>query len=94
MSLVTTAIGAALDDVRVGRGGAVPAHLRDAHYPGAAALGRGKGYRYPHDEPSGVADQPLLPEELRGRRFYEPTERGFEAELGRRLAALRERLGG
>ena len=41
-----------------------------------------------------LAEQPLLPEELRGRRFYEPTGRGFEAELGRRLAALRERLGG
>jgi putative ATPase len=88
----TTAIAAARAEVRANGAKTPPDYLRDAHYPGAAALGRGSGYRYPHDEPGGVADQPLLPEELRGRRFYEPTERGFEAELGRRLAALRERL--
>nr|MDQ3726162.1 replication-associated recombination protein A [Actinomycetota bacterium] len=63
-----------------------------AHYPSARELGRGEGYRYPHDEPGGVGDQPLLPEELRDRRFYAPTDRGFEAELGRRLADLRQRL--
>jgi putative ATPase len=90
----TTAIAAARAEVRANGAKTPPDYLRDAHYPGAAALGRGSGYRYPHDEPGGVADQPLLPEELRGRRFYEPTERGFEAELGRRLAALRQRLGG
>jgi putative ATPase len=88
----TKAIAAARAEVRANGARTPPDYLRDAHYPGAAALGRGSGYRYPHDEPGGVADQPLLPEELRGRRFYEPTERGFEAELGRRLAALRERL--
>jgi putative ATPase len=88
----TTAIGAARAEVRANGAKTPPDHLRDAHYPGAAALGRGRGYRYPHEEPGGVADQPLLPAELRGRRFYEPTDRGFEAELGRRLAALRERL--
>jgi putative ATPase len=70
-----------------------PAHLQDAHYPGAKKLGRGTGYVYPHDEPGGVADQPLMPEGLEGERFYEPTERGFEAELGRRLEELRKRLG-
>ncbi|HYY06075.1 MAG TPA: replication-associated recombination protein A [Candidatus Limnocylindria bacterium] len=70
-----------------------PAYLRDAHYPGARKLGRGVGYAYPHDEPGGVVDQPLLPEDLRGERFYEPTDRGTEAELGRRLAELRRRLG-
>jgi putative ATPase len=69
-----------------------PDHLRDAHYPGAKKLGRGKGYVYPHDEAGGVSDQPLLPEELRGERFYEPTDRGFEAELRRRLEALRRRV--
>src|SRR5919204_263041 len=70
-----------------------PAYLRDAHYPGARKLGRGVGYVYPHDEPGGVAGQPVMPEELRGERFYEPTDRGSEAELGRRLAELRRRLG-
>jgi putative ATPase len=69
-----------------------PAYLRDAHYPGARKLGRGVGYAYPHDEPRGVAGQPLLPEDLRGERFYEPTDRGTEAELGRRLAELRRDL--
>jgi putative ATPase len=71
-----------------------PDHLRDAHYPGARKLGRGVGYVYPHDEPGGVADQPLVPEGVERERFYEPTDRGFEAELGRRLAEIRRRLGG
>src|SRR5690606_20162549 len=69
-----------------------PDYLRDAHYPGAEQLGRGVGYRYPHDEPDGVGSQPLLPEELGGRRFFASTGRGFEAELERRLAALREKF--
>ena len=68
-----------------------PGYLRDAHYPGAAKLGRGSGYLYPHDQPGGVADQALLPEGLEGARFYEPTDRGFEAELRRRLESLRQR---
>ncbi len=61
-----------------------PDYLRDAHYPGAKKLGRGEGYVYSHDAPEGVADQPLLPPEIRGERFYEPTDRGFEVELARR----------
>ncbi len=88
----TMAIAAARAEVRANGAKTPPDYLRDAHYPGAAALGRGTGYRYAHDEPGGVADQQLLPDELAGRRFYAPTERGFEAELGRRLAALRERF--
>jgi putative ATPase len=68
-----------------------PDHLRDAHYPGAKKLGRGEGYVYPHEEPGGVADQPLLPEEIEGERFYEPTDRGFEAELRRRLRRVRRK---
>ncbi len=70
-----------------------PPYLQDAHYPGAAKLGRGEGYVYPHDEPGGIADQPLAPEGLEGERFYEPTDRGFEAELRRRLEAIRRRVG-
>jgi putative ATPase len=89
----TRAISAARAEVRQNGAKTPPDYLRDAHYPGAAALGRGTGYVYPHDQPGGVAGQPLLPDELQGRRFYEPTPRGFEAELGKRLAALRERLG-
>ncbi len=71
-----------------------PDYLRDAHYPGAKALGRGQGYVYPHDEEGGVADQPLLPDEVGDARFYRPTGRGFEEELGRRLEELRRRFGG
>ena len=70
-----------------------PPYLRDAHYPGARKLGRGIGYVYPHDEPGGVANQPVLPAGLEAERFYRPTERGFEAELGRRLEEIRRRLG-
>jgi putative ATPase len=70
-----------------------PAFLQDAHYPGAKKLGRGIGYLYPHDEPGGVSDQELLPDEVRGERFYEPTDRGFEAELRRRLEAIRQAAG-
>ena len=86
------ALSAARAEVRANGAKTPPDYLRDAHYPGAAALGRGEGYRYAHDEPGGVGSQPLLPEELRGRRFYEPTDRGFEEALGERLAALRKKL--
>ncbi len=86
------ALGRARGEVRENGAKTPPDYLRDAHYPGAAKLGRGEGYRYAHDEPGAVSDQPLLPPEIQGRRFYEPTGRGFEAELGKRLEALRRRL--
>ena len=66
---VTTAIGAAMADVRAGRGGAVPRGLRDAHYPGARGLGHGSGYRYPHDDPRGVVTQQYVPDDLVGTRL-------------------------
>jgi putative ATPase len=69
-----------------------PPYLQDAHYYGARKLGRGVGYVYPHDEPGGLAGQPLLPEEVRGERFYQPGEHGFEAELARRLEQIRARI--
>jgi putative ATPase len=87
------AIQAATREVREHGAKPPPSYLQDAHYPGAKALGRGTGYRYPHDEPQGVADQELMPEGLEGERFYEPTDRGFEAELRRRLDDLRRALG-
>src|SRR3954447_25246052 len=86
------ALAAARAEVRASGAQTPPDYLRDSHYPGAAELGRGEGYRYPHDQPGGVSDQPLLPEELQDRRFYEPTDRGFEAELGKRLSELRKKL--
>jgi putative ATPase len=86
------ALSAARAEVRANGAKTPPDYLRDAHYPGAAALGRGEGYRYAHDEPGAVSDQPLMPQELRGRRFFEPTDRGFEKALAERLAALRKKL--
>ncbi len=86
------ALDAARAEVRENGAATPPDYLRDAHYPGAGELGRGEGYRYAHDEPDAVAAQRLLPEGLQRSRFYAPTERGFEAELGRRLGALRKRF--
>jgi putative ATPase len=82
------ALGKAQEDVRAGRTLAVPKHLRDNHYRGAKQLGHGDGYEYAHDHPDGWVDQAYLPED---RRYYEPTDRGFEAELRRRLEELRNR---
>ncbi|MDM7831239.1 replication-associated recombination protein A [Cellulomonas edaphi] len=87
-------INAALADVRAGRIGSVPSHLRDAHYAGAGQLGHGKGYVYSHDEPHGVAAQQYLPDELAGARYYEPSDRGYERAVGERLERIRGILGG
>jgi putative ATPase len=82
-------INEAIADVRAGNLGRVPKPLRDAHYPGAAALGHGKNYLYPHDEPIGVVEQQHLPDALVGREYYRPSERGGEREISARLAKLR-----
>ena len=87
-------IDAAIADVRAGLAGTVPAHLRDAHYPGAKVLGHGKGYRYAHDEPHGVAEQQHLPDGLVDRVYYTPTDRGAERDIGTRLERLRRILRG
>jgi putative ATPase len=57
-------------------------------------LGYGAGYRYPHDYDGAVVEQPYLPDQLAGRRYYEPTDRGREREIAERLAATRARSGG
>ncbi|MFJ6679390.1 replication-associated recombination protein A [Microbacterium sp. NPDC091382] len=88
-----SAINAAIADVRAGGFGRVPVHLRDAHYAGAKRLGHGKGYVYPHDLEVGVATQQYLPDELRGRRYYEPTARGVERDISARLEKIRKILG-
>jgi putative ATPase len=85
----TRAVSRASAHVREHGAAEPPPYLQDAHYPGAKKLGRGEGYRYPHDEPDAVTDQPLAPESVREERFYEPTERGLEAELRTRLERLR-----
>jgi putative ATPase len=86
----TVAIGRARQDVRERPSSGVPAHLRDGHYQGAGSLGHGVGYEYPHDDPRGWVDQPYLPPEVEGRRYYEPSSHGREHDIAKRMAALRQ----
>lgn len=86
---VTAALGAAIADVKAGRSGSVPAHLRDGHYAGAQKLGNAVGYRYPHDHPDGVLAQQYAPDELVGVDYYTPTGHGAERELAQRVPKLR-----
>ncbi|MEV6252897.1 replication-associated recombination protein A [Nocardia sp. NPDC051911] len=86
---VVAAIGAAMADVAAGKAGPVPPHLRDGHYPGAAALGNAQGYKYPHDDKDGVLGQQYPPDELVGVDYYHPTDHGHEREIGPRVDKLR-----
>ncbi len=83
---VTVGIGRARSDVRDRPAGEVPVHLRDAHYQGAASLGHGDGYEYPHDDPRGWLPQQYRPPEVADRRYYEPSAHGFEQEIADRMA--------
>jgi putative ATPase len=86
-------INEAIADIRAGRGGPVPAHLRGSGYAGAARLGHGQGYAYAHDDPAGVLAQQYLPDDLLADTdYYRPTDRGFEQTLSSRWARLRERI--
>jgi putative ATPase len=86
---VTTALGAAMADIRAGKAGLVPAHLRDGHYSGAAQLGHAQGYRYPHDDPDGVVAQQYPPGEIAEVDYYLPTNHGAERDIAGRLEKLR-----
>ena len=86
---VTTALAAAMDDIKAGKAGLVPPHLRDGHYSGAAALGNAQGYQYSHDDPDGIVAQQYPPNELVGVDYYRPTGRGCEREIAGRLDRLR-----
>ena len=86
---VIMAIGAATADVRAGLAGPVPPHLRDAHYPGAARLGHGQEYQYPHDFAEGVVAQQYAPDALVGRRYYQPSQHGAEARFAERSERIR-----
>jgi putative ATPase len=86
-------INEAIADIRAGKGGPVPAHLRGSGYAGATRLGHGQGYLYPHDDPAGVVAQQYLPDDLlEDTDYYRPTDRGFEQTLSSRWARLKERL--
>nr|WP_235916230.1 replication-associated recombination protein A [Spelaeibacter cavernicola] len=91
---VVAALGAAMADVAAGKAGAVPPHLRDGHYAGAAKLGNAQGYKYPHDDPDGVLPQQYPPDELVGVDYYQPTEHGSERGLAIRIGKLRRIIRG
>ena len=86
---VTMALAAAMGDIKAGRAGLVPPHLRDGHYSGAAALGNAQGYSYPHDDPDGIVAQQYPPDELVGSDYYRPTTHGAERDIAGRLDRLR-----
>ncbi len=83
---VVRAIGEAMRDVEERRADPVPTHLRDSSHPRAVqVLGHGQGYKYAHSYPGGFVPQVYLPESVKDRIYYEPSEAGFEAEVGARL---------
>ena len=86
---VIKAISAASADVRAGLVGPVPAHLRDAHYAGAQALGHGEEYLYPHDYEEGVVTQRYAPDSVADRVYYEPSAHGMEARYAERAGRIR-----
>ena len=87
------ALDKAIDDVKKGRTGDIPAHLKDSHYQGAEKLGHGQGYLYPHNYPNGWVKQEYLPNELKNTIYYEPKVAGEEKKFGhiyQRLADLKK----
>ncbi len=90
---VIKAIDGAISDVKNEAAGRVPAHLRDSHYPGAKKLGHGQGYKYPHSFPGRWVDQQYLPDNLAGKRYYEPSNSGLEKKIAEHLAKLQELRG-
>jgi putative ATPase len=86
---VTVALSRAKDDVSEGPMGEVPTHLRDAHYRSASRIGHGEGYVYPHDSAGAWVEQEYRPRSVSAHRYYEPSDRGYEAELAERLADRR-----
>ncbi len=85
------AIFSAMDSVRNEKT-TVPSHLQDAHYKGSANLGHGVGYKYAHDYPEHYVRQQYLPDEIKDKRFYEPTEMGYEKIIKERLDRLKKRV--
>ncbi|MEN8674756.1 replication-associated recombination protein A [Nocardioides sp.] len=91
---VTTAIAAATADVRAGKVGPVPAHLRDAHYAGSQKLGHGTSYTYSHDAPYGIAQQQYAPDVVADAAYYRPTEIGAEGGIKERWERVRRLIRG
>ena len=91
---VISAIDAAVWDVKAGKIGQVPAHLRDAHYGGAKDLGHGKGYKYSHDEPYGIAEQQYAPDVVADAAYYRLTALGAEGPIKERWERVRRMIRG
>lgn len=89
---VIMAIDAAIADVKAGKVGPVPPHLRDAHYAGAKKIGHGSSYQYSHNDPRGVVPQQYAPDVVDDAEYYKPTRRGGEAAYAERLANIRKIL--
>jgi len=90
---VARTISAAKEAVEAHAGAEVPPHLRSTGYRGAAQLGHGAGYRYPHDHPDGIVAQQYLPDPAAGTVLYRPSQTGAEAAAGERLAEIDRRMG-
>ncbi|GAA0930480.1 replication-associated recombination protein A [Kribbella koreensis] len=89
---VILAIDAAIADVKAGKVGPVPPHLRDAHYAGAKKIGHGSSYQYSHNDPRGVVGQQYAPDVVDKVDYYQPTRRGGEAAYAEALTKIREIL--
>ena len=72
---------------------AIPVHLQDAHYKGAAKLGHGTGYKYAHDYPNNYVEQQYLPYELSGQEFYHPSGNGYEVKIKEHMARIKKEAG-
>ncbi len=85
---VASAIWRAVEDVKQEPTGQVPKHLKDSHYRAAKKLGFGADYKYPHSFEQGFVPQQYLPDGVR-KKYYSPTERGYEKNIKRYLQKLR-----
>ncbi|MGW1345007.1 replication-associated recombination protein A [Kribbella sp. NPDC002412] len=89
---VIMAVDAAIADVKAGKVGPVPPHLRDAHYAGAKKIGHGSSYQYSHNDPRGIVPQQYAPDVIDGTDYYNPTRHGGEAAYADRVANIRKIL--
>jgi len=89
---VYTAYSRAMRDVKEQPNLPVPLHIRNAPTELMKDFGYGKGYKYAHSYQDAIVEQEYMPDNLKGRRYYEPTDRGMEAEIGKRLEEWRKRM--
>ncbi len=83
------AIGEAMSEVEQTGNLAIPIHLQDAHYKGAAKLSHGTGYKYAHDYPNHYVEQQYLPYELNGKEFYHPSGNGYEVKIKEHMSRIK-----